>query len=373
MSAALVSLLLLLFPAVADPGYFTLNSPQCVVHQLSLGNPLPLVVATPMPPCPWSPEDAALAEIGRYVTHYSWWNFDRSANLERAATQIDGVMLLPGEVLSFNEAVGERTLDAGFRKAKIIERTGYTEGIGGGICQVASTVHAASVMAGLDVVERSPHRFRVPYIPPGLDATVDYGKKDLRVANNTLYPVVFFVGRLEKGELMVRVMAPFKPYSVRYKYELLEETPSDIVHFTTDGKVKDRVEYFGRPGIKIKKTIWRRDLLTQETVRVRVPEDTYYPSPWSLRVSKLPKGHSDLSGQSQAAIADLLAGTRYDVSMARFADVDKDNKHYIYWPTPSEKRMKLFTRFTDLEKPANPEEETVAGAAQELARAVRDQ
>jgi hypothetical protein len=371
MSGLLVHLFLSVLPAIANPQYFAQNSPQCIAFQLSRLNPLPLVVVTPIPPCPWSPDDAAVVEIGRYVTAYSWWNFDRSANLERAAANLDGAMLMPGEELSFNAAVGERTLDAGFRKAKVIERTGYTEGVGGGICQAASTVHAAALMAGLDVAERWPHRFRVPYITPGLDATVDYGKKDLRVINNTEYPVVFLVGRLEKGELMVRVMAPVRTFRVRYKYEVLEEVPSDVVNFTADPKAKDRVEYFGRPGLTLKKTLWRTRVASGETARIRVPEDKYYPSPWSLRVPKLPSGKSSLSGQSPADIARYLAGTRYSVAMARFQDVDRDNKKYVPWPSPSEKRMKLFTRFSDLNAPKNDQEETLAAAFEEMKQAVK--
>ena len=349
MQPLVVTLMLLLYQPVADPTYFSYNSPQCIAHKLKHFNPLPLIVRTERPPCPWSAEDAAQIEVSRHLSIYSWWNFERTTNLELAASKLDGTMLLPGEEFSYNEEVGERTKEAGFKIAKVIDSHGYTEGIGGGICQVASNLHAAALMAGLDITERNLHRFRVKYMPPGLDATVDYGKKDLKIVNNTFFPVVFHMGRMEKGEFLTRIMAPLKTFRVKYKYEVVEEALSDTVTFNVYEKPGDRVEYYGRPGLTIEKTIWRRNVHSRKLEKVRVRNDKYSPSPWTLRVTELPAGKRVLSGLSKAKIEGFLKGTRYTVDSARFRDVERDTGKYLPRSYVNKKKMrKFYKRFSDV-------------------------
>jgi hypothetical protein len=350
MGPLLASLFILVQLPVADPTFFVANSPQCLLHALSHGNPLPLIVRTPSPSCPWSADEAALVEIGRAYSHYSWWNFERTNNLETAAARVDGQMLLPGEEFSYNEVVGERTEKTGFKEAKIIAEFGYTDGIGGGVCQPASNLHAAALMAGLEIVERWPHRFRVKYVAPGLDATVDYGKKDLRIRNNTPYPVVFQMGRIEKGELLTRVMAPARIFRVWYKYKVLEETPSDSVRFSVAGEKKDLVEFFGRPGLLIEKIIYRNHLLTGKSEKLKIKNDAYSPSPWSLRVAKLPDGKKVKSGLSKGEIARLLKGSKWTVEQARFPDVDQQDGKYVVPVHIPAKRLALFQRYSQMEE-----------------------
>ncbi|MBM4353751.1 MAG: hypothetical protein FJ109_08135 [Deltaproteobacteria bacterium] len=354
MPVLLLSVLLLVSQPVADPLYFSKNSPECVLDRLAQGNPLPLIVVTEFPACPWNADDLAQVEIGRSYSHYSWWNFERTANLEIAATRLDGTILLPGEVFSYNEAVGERTEDRGFKESKVIGETGYIDGVGGGICQPASMLYAASLMAGLEIEERHSHRFRVPYMHVGLDATVDWGKKDLKIRNNTDFPVIFHLGQIDRGEFLVRVMAPVRTFRVHYKYELVKEVPSDSVQYEVDPQNRDLVHYYGRPGIEIAKTIWRKDIRDGKTRKVKVPNDEYWPSPWVLRVPSFPGGKKFRSGLSQGDIAGLLKGSKYTVRMARFADVDRDNREYIPIPHVPAKRLARFTRFSELPAKQEP-------------------
>lgn len=346
MNGLIVSFLFLMIQPVADPTYFSYNSPYCLARSVAKGNLLPLIVQSTEPPCPWTAEDASVVETSRYATHYSFWNEDRSNNLELSASKLDGIMLLPGQEMSFNTIVGERTVDRGFKKANVIVGAkGYELGIGGGICQTASTVHAAAVFAGLDVLERHPHRFRVKYIPAGLDATVNYGKKDLRLANNTPFPVVFHLGFVTRGDLIVRVMAPAKVFAVRYKYEVLEEIPSDMVRFEVTSKEKDRVHYYGRPGYKIEKWVYRRNLWTGEKSRIVPPKDDYQPSPWVLRAAQLPAGRVGYSGLTKAEINDFLRGTRYTADMARFPDLRPNLKDWVNPPAPKDRELEKFIHF----------------------------
>ncbi len=346
MNSLFLSILFLMMQPVADPTYFSYNSPSCVVRNMARGNFLPIIVQTTEPSCPWTAEEASVVETGRYATHYSFWNEDRTNNLELSASKLDGVMLLPGQELSFNSIVGERTQERGFKKANVIVGAkGYELGLGGGICQTASTVHAASVFAGLDVLERFPHRFRVKYIPAGLDATVNYGKKDLRVANNTPFPVVFHLGFVNRGDLIVRVMSPAKVFTVRYKYEVLEEVLSDSVRFEIAGKVKDKVHYYGRPGYKIERVVYRRNPWTGEKQRVGFPDDAYQPSPWVLRVAELPGGRVSHTGLSKAEINAFLQGTRYNVDMARFPDLRPNLKDWVSPPNLRTGDLEKLVRF----------------------------
>ena len=201
------------------------------------------------------------------------------------------------------------------------------------------------MFAGLDVLERYPHRFKVKYIPAGLDATVNYGKKDLRLANNTPFPVVFHLGFVNRGDLIVRVMSPAKVFSVRYKYEVLEEVPSDMVRFEIADAKKDRVHYYGRPGYKIDRTFYRRNLWTGEKVKISSPKDEYQPSPWVLRVAQLPGGKVSHTGLTKAAINDFLRGSRYNVDMARFPDLRPNLKDWVSQPSLREEYLEKFVHF----------------------------
>lgn len=126
------------------------------------------------------------------------------ANIARAAAAIDGEVIEPGEVWSFNARVGPRTPERGYRLAPAYLERDLTSSVGGGICQLSSTLYNAAALAGLDVVERHPHLRRVHSVPPGRDATVWYGRADLRLRNGGGAPVRL-EARLADEALWVRV------------------------------------------------------------------------------------------------------------------------------------------------------------------------
>ena len=117
-----------------------------------------------------------------------------------ACEEIDGTVLQPGEVFSFNGTVGERTAEKGYKEGIIYADGGSSESeVGGGICQVSSTLYAAVEKAGLEIVERHSHSLKVTYIPKGMDATVDWGNKDFKFANNT-GEAIYIVGYVDGFE-----------------------------------------------------------------------------------------------------------------------------------------------------------------------------
>lgn len=115
---------------------------------------------------------------------------DRTRNLELACEAINGTIIKPGNEFSFNNIVGERTPDKGYRPATAYVAGGESkEEYGGGVCQVASTLYMCALQADLEITERTEHMYRVTYVPDGLDATIYWGSLDFRFRNNTAYPI----------------------------------------------------------------------------------------------------------------------------------------------------------------------------------------
>ena len=127
--------------------------------------------------------------LGQYVSYYNAALYDRSTNVELAAKSINGKVLMPGEVFSYNATVGPRTAERGFKVATIFVGGETAQGLGGGICQTSSTLYSAVLHADLDIVERTNHSLKVTYVPNGMDATVSWGSLDFKFKNSTKYPI----------------------------------------------------------------------------------------------------------------------------------------------------------------------------------------
>ncbi len=139
--------------------------------------------------------------IGRYVTSFNSRNIKRSTNIQIATQAINNYVVFPGERFSFNKVVGKRTAAKGYLRAKVIVRGEFSEDIGGGICQVSSTLFNAVDNAGLKIVQRFSHSRAVPYIPPGRDATVSWYGPDFEFKNTYNEPVIIRARTL--GNLLI--------------------------------------------------------------------------------------------------------------------------------------------------------------------------
>lgn len=135
-------------------------------------------------------EEISNVRIGRYVTSYNSSNKKRSNNIHLATMAINNYVVFPGETFSFNKVVGKRTSSKGYLKAPVIVRGEFSEDIGGGICQVSSTLFNAVDNAGLKIVQRFSHSRKVSYIPPGRDATVSWYGPDFEFKNLYKQPVL---------------------------------------------------------------------------------------------------------------------------------------------------------------------------------------
>jgi vancomycin resistance protein YoaR len=171
-------------------------------------------VELPMTEAPKHVPDEALKQISEVVasftTPFQASNRNRSTNLKVAASNFSGQVLMPGDTISFNKTVGERTISTGFREAIIYSEGRHEPGVGGGICQVSSTLYNAWLFANLKIAERHNHMMSVPYVPYGRDATVYWGSKDLVLENSSDSPVAIHAEYLP-GKLTFRVLGKKTP------------------------------------------------------------------------------------------------------------------------------------------------------------------
>ncbi len=127
-----------------------------------------------------------------YSSYYSYYvnDPDRTNNLKLASKAINGTILAPGETFSFNQIVGKRTSARGYKPAHVFAGAEETVmGVGGGVCQVASTIFNAALLGNFQIVERHQHSQRVAYVPLGRDAAIYWGSQDFKFKNNTSRPV----------------------------------------------------------------------------------------------------------------------------------------------------------------------------------------
>ena len=160
----------------------------------------------------------------------------RTKNLELACAAIDGTILNPGDVFSFNDVVGERTSEKGYQPAAIYSSGTTTNEVGGGVCQVASTIYMCALKADLEIVERACHQFTVTYVPMGMDATVYWGYQDFKFRNNTEYPIRVDAS-VSGGYVHIKLCGTeTKDYTIEMTYEILStSSPTTIERVITDG------------------------------------------------------------------------------------------------------------------------------------------
>lgn len=164
-------------------------------------------------------------------------NSNRNNNISQACDNINGTILEPGEVFSFNEVVGQRTYENGFLTATVIAGGQYEQGLGGGICQVSTTLYNAALKTDLEIVERHSHAWPSDYISPGLDATVDWPALDLKFKNDTDYQIVILAwwdpsDYTCNAEIYGRKLPEGK--SIETRSEIVSRTPAGDTEYVAD-------------------------------------------------------------------------------------------------------------------------------------------
>ncbi|MBR6741104.1 MAG: VanW family protein [Clostridia bacterium] len=166
-------------------------------------------------------EDCFKDLLGSYTTTYSTSNKERTANVLLASEAVNGVIILPGNKFSFNDIVGERTPEKGYQPALIYTIEGMEPDYGGGICQVVSTIYAASLNAGLKQTQRYNHGYTVSYIKLGIDATVAWPYTDYRFRNDTDYPIKVVVTN-SNGRLKVDIYGTATGGTRRVEFKMVK-------------------------------------------------------------------------------------------------------------------------------------------------------
>jgi vancomycin resistance protein YoaR len=233
--------------------------------------------------------------LGFFETRYSTLetSTDRTYNLRVAVERIDGLVVMPGETFDFNDVVGPRSEANGFRPAPEIAGGELVDGVGGGTCQVAGTLHAAVFFAGLPVVERRPHSRPSSYLWMGLDATVVYPNVDFRFRNDRSFPLVLGF-TLEGGVARAEIRGAETNSLVTFTRRV-DETLAFPIREEEDASLPAGVRVLsqrGVPGFRISWFRTDRDLSTNSAHRIR-GEDAYPPTTEIWRVGTGPEAGPD--------------------------------------------------------------------------------
>lgn len=190
--------------------------------------------------------------LSTFSTKYSASNKSRTTNLTLAASKINGTVLMPGETFSYNKVVGARTIAAGYKEAPIYVSGRVENGLGGGICQIASTLYDAAVYANLEIVERSNHQFVPSYIGASRDATVVYGAIDFKFKNNRDYPIKITCS-VSGG------VANFKIWGLKSDNDYQVEISSRITNKTSSAIYSEAYKILKQNGVTVNTVLLSKD------------------------------------------------------------------------------------------------------------------
>jgi len=184
--------------------------------------------------------------VSSYETTFSLFGSGagRAINIKNAASRIDGTILLPGAIFSFNDAVGPRTKDRGFVLAPEIQGDEMADGYGGGTCQASSTLHAAALFGALEIIDRQAHSRPSSYTQMGLDATVSFPLADLKLRNTLPFPVMIHAYPPKPTAIRVEILGGNPVAKVDYLF---------AVNATEDFVRRVTVKANLRPGQRIRR------------------------------------------------------------------------------------------------------------------------
>ncbi|MEN8905315.1 MAG: VanW family protein [Clostridiales bacterium] len=171
---------------------------------------------------------------------YSQEKIDRAQNIKLATSKINNIIIEPGGIFSFNETVGKRTIDQGYKSATAFMNGEMVQSIGGGICQVSTTLHNAILLADLVFTERKNHTFKVGYVEPGMDAAVSYGSLDYKFKNTSNWPIKIIGKTTPKNQLIFEILGTNeKPDKVVSYASQIVNYISPSIKYTDDPSLKE--------------------------------------------------------------------------------------------------------------------------------------
>lgn len=213
-------------------------------------------------------------KLSSFCTRFNKDNLPRVTNIVLASAMLDGYILAPGEVLSFNKVVGPRVPERGFQEADVIVNQELVPDFGGGTCQVSTTLYVAAALAGMEVVSRSNHSLASTYVPLGYDAAVAYDYLDLKLRNNLPHHVLIkssvdgdtvefklfgTPSPQRRIKLETKVLETIEPNEVEKEDPTLPKGKRKVANPGSPGYVVEvyRVVYEG--GVEVKRELLSRD------------------------------------------------------------------------------------------------------------------
>ncbi|MEE1013039.1 MAG: VanW family protein, partial [Clostridia bacterium] len=209
-------------------------------------------------------------KLGSYTTYYSG-TAARNNNVRLATSRVNGYELMPGEVFSYDQTILPRTAANGYQAAPVYVGNKVESGMGGGICQPSSTLYCAALYANLEIVERHNHSMLVSYLPAGLDATISQGALDLKLKNNTPYPIKI-AGQASGGALTFSIWG-YNPENI--SVEILRGGGG--YHYTATRVVKKDGAEISREQLGSSRYVPPAPSETPEPTESAAPEETVPP------------------------------------------------------------------------------------------------
>ncbi len=227
--------------------------------------------------------------IASFSTHFNPQEINRTYNLKLSAERINNVLLKPGEIFSMNEKLGPRTAENGYREAPIIVKNEVVPGIGGGVCQMVSTLYNAVLLSRLDVVERSNHSVAISYVKPGLDATIAENYLDFKFRNN-MDSCILVHAEVIGNKLTVSILGKDTKdgLTVKLRSEVIEVIPPQGEEYVIDEEVLDGIKVILREPKNGYRTVTYRETYDSSGKLIKtekISEDVYNPIKAQYRVN----------------------------------------------------------------------------------------
>ncbi len=207
-------------------------------------------------------------ELGSCQTPHTS-NENRNTNLRLACQALNGLILQPGETLSYNQTLGERTTQKGYKPAPAYSGHELVDAVGGGICQVSSTLYWCAMLSDLEIVDRVNHGYPATYMEKGLDATVSWNGPDLKFKNSTDFPIKI-LAEVSDGYVKIKIMGTDqRDYYIKMESVVTGTIASKITyeeHGPNDGYVDGQVLEGGKTGYYVKTYRCKYDKQTDKLI-----------------------------------------------------------------------------------------------------------
>ena len=229
-------------------------------------------------------------KLAEFSTAFNPNNEARTHNIRNACKKIDQSLLLPQQEFSMDKALGDRTVQNGYKQAKVIVNNEYVDGLGGGICQVTSTVYNTVLLSGLEVLERRNHTLPASYIGVGRDATISQGYIDLKFKNTSEYSVLIEAKTVENKIVVVLWgLEPKEQTRFKIRTKIVQTIEPEGIEIVIDPSLKEgeaEVLREAKPGYKVEVYRDRLDKFGNIIETEKISVDSYLPQKMKIRAGE---------------------------------------------------------------------------------------